>query len=245
MGAFRAIIGRDLRLAFRQGGDGAMAVMFFVLAAILFPFGIGPEGWTAIFTAVLALTTVVLAVVAAVQIEYLRRSDKTARISADAAADANRIAREQIEMTQRARVSILAMSVSRNVVFGKIVVSCSLQNAGQLPASHVLICQAMTNGTDWHPPKRAELHIAPQIEEMGLVFAPGETEGWQEWREEFSVSDYEAAERGEIWLRVRIIVSYFDGIGGDGNIGRERTTWKWFQWHPETGAFQICSARQD
>ncbi len=43
MGAFRAIVSRELRLAFRQGGDGAMAVMFFVLSAILFAFGIGPE----------------------------------------------------------------------------------------------------------------------------------------------------------------------------------------------------------
>jgi heme exporter protein B len=43
MSSFTAIIRRDLRLAFRQGGDGAMAVMFFVLAALLFPFGIGPE----------------------------------------------------------------------------------------------------------------------------------------------------------------------------------------------------------
>ena len=43
MTSFGAIVRRDLRLAFRQGGDGAMAVMFFVLASILFPFGIGPE----------------------------------------------------------------------------------------------------------------------------------------------------------------------------------------------------------
>ncbi len=43
MSAFSAIIRRDLALAFRQGGDGAMAVLFFVLAALLFPFGIGPE----------------------------------------------------------------------------------------------------------------------------------------------------------------------------------------------------------
>jgi heme exporter protein B len=41
--AFGAIVARDLRLALRQGGDGVMAVMFFVLASILFPFGIGPE----------------------------------------------------------------------------------------------------------------------------------------------------------------------------------------------------------
>ena len=43
MNAFIALVHRDLRLAFRQGGDGLMAVLFFVLAASLFPFGIGPD----------------------------------------------------------------------------------------------------------------------------------------------------------------------------------------------------------
>jgi len=40
---FSALVVRDLRLALRQGGDAAMVVLFFVLAAILFPFGVGPE----------------------------------------------------------------------------------------------------------------------------------------------------------------------------------------------------------
>lgn len=43
MSAFRLLIARDLRLAFRQGGDAAMVVGFFVLTVILFPFGVGPE----------------------------------------------------------------------------------------------------------------------------------------------------------------------------------------------------------
>jgi len=43
MTGFKALLLRDLHLAFRQGGDGAMAVIFFVLAALLFPFGLGPE----------------------------------------------------------------------------------------------------------------------------------------------------------------------------------------------------------
>jgi heme exporter protein B len=43
IGPFWAIVRRDLRLAFRQGGEGLVAVMFFVLAAILFPFGVGPD----------------------------------------------------------------------------------------------------------------------------------------------------------------------------------------------------------
>lgn len=38
-----AVIKRELRLAVRQAGDSAVIVMFFFLAAIIFPFGIGPE----------------------------------------------------------------------------------------------------------------------------------------------------------------------------------------------------------
>jgi heme exporter protein B len=41
--AFRRLVLRDLRLAFRQGGDAAMVVGFFVLTIVLFPFGVGPE----------------------------------------------------------------------------------------------------------------------------------------------------------------------------------------------------------
>jgi heme exporter protein B len=43
MSAFFTLVGRDLRLAFRQGGDAAMVVAFFVLTVVLFPFGVGPE----------------------------------------------------------------------------------------------------------------------------------------------------------------------------------------------------------
>lgn len=40
---FWHLVGRDLRLALRQGSDAAIAVMFFVLCVVLFPFGVGPE----------------------------------------------------------------------------------------------------------------------------------------------------------------------------------------------------------
>jgi heme exporter protein B len=41
--AFLTLVARDLRLAFRQGGDAAMVIAFFVLTVVLFPFGVGPE----------------------------------------------------------------------------------------------------------------------------------------------------------------------------------------------------------
>lgn len=43
MKRFLCLVGRDLRLALRQGSDATIAVMFFVLTVVLFPFGVGPE----------------------------------------------------------------------------------------------------------------------------------------------------------------------------------------------------------
>ncbi|HEX3883907.1 MAG TPA: heme exporter protein CcmB [Stellaceae bacterium] len=43
MGGFFGLVRRDLRLAWRQGGEIGLAVGFFVLAVMLFPFGVGPE----------------------------------------------------------------------------------------------------------------------------------------------------------------------------------------------------------
>ncbi len=43
MNRFILIVGRELRLAYRQGGDAGLAVAFFVIAAALFPLGMGPE----------------------------------------------------------------------------------------------------------------------------------------------------------------------------------------------------------
>jgi heme exporter protein B len=40
--AFLAILRRDLRLAFRRGGDSLQPLLFFVIAAALFPLGVGP-----------------------------------------------------------------------------------------------------------------------------------------------------------------------------------------------------------
>ena len=41
--AWRRIFLRDLRISLRQGSDLSMVVMFFIITAALFPFGIGPE----------------------------------------------------------------------------------------------------------------------------------------------------------------------------------------------------------
>ena len=43
MTALMAVIARDLRLALRQRADSMTVVAFFVIATVLFPFGIGPS----------------------------------------------------------------------------------------------------------------------------------------------------------------------------------------------------------
>ena len=43
MKSFLALIGRDLRLAYRARGEALLAVAFFVLVVALFPLAIGPE----------------------------------------------------------------------------------------------------------------------------------------------------------------------------------------------------------
>jgi heme exporter protein B len=43
MSAFLAVIGRDLRLAVRAGGEAMVMVLFFVMVAVIVPFAIGPD----------------------------------------------------------------------------------------------------------------------------------------------------------------------------------------------------------
>lgn len=43
MRSFSALVRRDLALSLRAGGDVAAVLLFFVLAVLLFPLGVGPE----------------------------------------------------------------------------------------------------------------------------------------------------------------------------------------------------------
>jgi heme exporter protein B len=43
MSAFAALLGRDIRLAFRAGGGAMLALAFFIVMAALIPLGIGPD----------------------------------------------------------------------------------------------------------------------------------------------------------------------------------------------------------
>lgn len=50
MNIFIEIVIRDLRLALRSSGDIVAASMFFVIAVVLFPLGVGPGALLALLT---------------------------------------------------------------------------------------------------------------------------------------------------------------------------------------------------
>ena len=43
MNGFFAVLGRDLAIARREGGEALLAVIFFILGTVLFPLGVGPD----------------------------------------------------------------------------------------------------------------------------------------------------------------------------------------------------------
>jgi len=72
---FLAMLGRDLRLAYRQGSDVVLALAFFIIAASLFPLGVGPDpnvlaGMAAGVIWVLALLSVMLSLDRLFQTDY-------------------------------------------------------------------------------------------------------------------------------------------------------------------------------
>jgi heme exporter protein B len=66
MSAFLALVRRDLQLAMRQGSDAALVLIFYLLAVLLFPFGVGPEAniLARISTGVLWVTALLAALLA-------------------------------------------------------------------------------------------------------------------------------------------------------------------------------------
>ncbi len=54
-----------------------------------------------------------------------------------------------------------------------------------------------------------------------------------------------ALEEEDTTSELGIAIVYVDGIGGPDDHGRERTSWKWFEWHPDSDDFRECADRED
>jgi hypothetical protein len=165
-----------------------------------------------------------------------------ARTAADRQFEINQqsisLARMEFEYTFRARISISNVIIERGGGRVSIAIKFVMENTGGSPATRLMISFSAIKGPEWHAPTRESLHMAPQLDEMGLVLAPKVAEPKDGYITEFSASDYETAKKGGFYLRIGVIVVYVDGF-------KERTTWKWFEWHPDSGSYRECAARQD
>jgi hypothetical protein len=115
----------------------ALAIVLAIFATSPAPdtSGIGPEGWTAIFTGVLAFSTIGLGILAI-------RSDRTARISATAAKDAATTAKQTLILANRAWIKAKITLGDRPLSFGDehgaiVGAKFELINVGTAPAMHV------------------------------------------------------------------------------------------------------------
>ncbi len=206
--------------------------------------------WLAIFTAVLAASTIGLWIVTYLgsrkqsrdmqaSIAVAKQSAEAAELNAKAAAGANRIASDNLEFTHRARVSILSPAVDHRAVKGKILVDYILEKTGNFAATQISESFGDTMGPEWHPPTKDTLKIAPQIEEMGLIIQPRESIPRHRELNAPLPQYFEKARKETFYLRFGIVVVYLDGFN------KARTTWRWFEWDPKSDTYRECAARQD
>ena len=96
--------------------------------------GISPEGWTAIFTGVLAVFTIVLASVSIIQIDFLTRADNNA-------VESNKITRDVFLAENRPWLSIKVEPISGleydDDGDATIEVKFTISNTGRMPAVNV------------------------------------------------------------------------------------------------------------
>ncbi|MBI3699867.1 MAG: hypothetical protein HY242_05400 [Afipia sp.] len=158
----------------------------------------------------------------------------------DATRESLALSRAQFQETFRARITLTNVEVNRGGVYGgKIQIRYRLENTGVSPANRLRVSAIATGGPEWHPPTRESLYVAPQDEIMSRVLASNQFETDTTYVTEFSPEKYDAATKGGFYLRVGIVVSYYDGLGN------ERVTWKFFEWDRDTEQFRSSGSRQD
>ncbi|HEY8031133.1 MAG TPA: hypothetical protein VIF02_01830 [Methylocella sp.] len=97
-------------------------------------FGVSAEGWTAIFTAVLAGFTFVLAGVSIIQIDFLTRADKNAAIQTAQLIEQKSIMRDQHFAAHRPKLIFRAIALKQFDIGKHIQINFILANAGETEA---------------------------------------------------------------------------------------------------------------
>lgn len=176
--------------------------------------------------------------------------------TAKAAEEAAKIARDSLEISQRAQVSIENVRLG----FGSRWVDYELVNSGKQPATGVAIGYFIGTNPEIIIP-RPEMYYRSPDPLFGLVLAAGEAvpqryPSLRDVRESNGPQDsafglaglQEAVAKAcgealtpdsKVYLQFAILIAYWDGFG------KERQSWRWFLYDPALSEFKPFGSRQD
>lgn len=211
--------------------------------------------WITRFTGVLALVAVLQFLAMMIQALYMRRGLSLTKEAADAARDSARVARDSLEISQRAQVSIENINLSKSAQW----IDYELRNSGNLPATALAIKVSLDTPGQIAPPQQWMFCV--KTDPSGLSLAPGEVsqQRYPSLRDvrnsddiADSLSNLEGLQDGvrhatesalsskrKTCLRFTIAISYLDGFG------KQRTSWVWFIFDPAVGEFKPFGSRQE
>ena len=182
--------------------------------------GISSEGWTAIFTGVLALFTLALVMVSSVQIYFLTRADETGRIAADAAnLNARAAVGAELPIVFAGTFVVGPAKGSPFSVIGQLpsvpIVSLKFHNYGRTPAEMIGYC-IVIKIAEKLPDPRVEPEIFPVA--PGTIIKPDGSLPFTyvfQWSEPEQRAIFEGETR--LWFYGRM--AYMDFLGNRHEIG--------------------------
>jgi len=175
-----------------------------------------------------------------------------------AAEKANDIARQTLETTERAYISIEYPEVTPLRIGETPHFKCILRNTGHRPATRIELGAPLSFGPPWsgkgpRPHSRGDF-FPPVEEDAGDILAPDETKTFEmpvklwvppEMLKElklhdpaFQVLDFRKVIAGKQEVSVMIMVGYDDGFG------HARTSWKNLRYVPPLGKFVVDSSHE-
>ncbi len=211
-----------------------------------------PDRWRGLevlFAGIIAFFTVVLAAVSYYQFDVADRAARAAQASAD-------VARQALEISQRAYISIENPQVKNFAIGQEPRFTCVLRNTGHLPATRISLLPTR----EWGPPYKGKEprplshgeFIQPAPEDAGDILAPDETKPFdypvavrfpasirkQIGKQHIPQFDIGKVIAGQQELTIMAGVAYMDGFG------HARTSWKELLYIPDSRTFIVISSHE-
>jgi hypothetical protein len=212
------------------------------------------DGLLVLFNGILAVATFVLVIYNGALWEETARQAKASYRAAQAAEDANRIARDSLEISNRANINIEDVKFEDFQIGGSFKFSYVLHNTGRVTASGIQEASPVMYGPTPSPGMRgtATGFMPPSNDPFAATMGPGET--WPRNGELGRIpkdappeaikmmltrEKIEEAIRGKLALQVMFVVSYYDGFG------KPRSTYRLYTWDTfDGGGFRLQQSQQ-